>query len=532
MEPSRRCDMRIHRLVYGLLAGLMLLGLTVPAAEGQNDVPTLQLMEIVSGAIDDDTSEARWQFEASAGDRVSVTVWTVSGDLDPYVQIIDESGRVLAENDDIAYPDRLDAALEAVEIPREGMYTVRVTRFGFEEGHTQGEFSLVLLPAFADPIFWEPFDGARTWTADSTDLMDVQGVDGQLELSVNATNTLAYAATDDAPGVPLRAYVQVDVTVENEPDYWEYGLVFRQIDSADYYLFSVSSRGDWAFLGRTGASTWLHFQDWTAHPALEEPPRHATLGVLMEGERFTFYINGTVLSTLVANTIDVPGTIALSAGTVDQQDVLPVIRYDNLLVTAPLPAVVDEEEMGGQPLTTWESRDATPIVEELTAQGVIPEAASQTMYVPESFVTVSRQGMQTLALGQGRTQTDFVMGSSIILESDSAENGCGLIFRRASADQYALFFVDGLGGYGLSEWTLDRFDPAVYEMTRPPSGETNLDRVVLVAQEDRVRVYINGEPVTVRPALPVEGGVAIVALSFDGAFVNCRFEDTWLWTWE
>jgi len=217
---------------------------------------------------------------------------------------------------------------------------------------------------------------------------------------------------------------------------------------------------------------------------------------------------------------------------VDQQETLPVLRYDNVLAAVPLPVLVNLDEMMGDPLVSWESRDAAPIIEELEAQGIITSGASQVMYVPDSFTTASRPGIQVLPLGQGRRAADFVMGASIIIESESDENGCGFVFRRLGEERYSLFFLDGLGGVGLAGWDLDRFEPFVYELIHDPVAEAARDRVILVAQGDRVSVYVNGEVVFVRPNTPVEGGVGISSLSFDGSFVNCRFIDTWLWTWE
>ena len=193
-------------LIVGWLAAVLPLAVMVRSpVQAQENSPAIHLMDTVWGTLDDQTPEARWQFEAEAGDRVSLVVQALGGDLDPYVQVIDSAGRTLAENDDIAYPARLDAALEGLEIPRRDSYTVRVTRFGFEGGSTQGDFVLSLLPAYADPVWWEDFDGARAWSANGSELVDVASLDGQLELAVQASNALVWAAPDDAVLLPLRA---------------------------------------------------------------------------------------------------------------------------------------------------------------------------------------------------------------------------------------------------------------------------------------------------------------------------------------
>ncbi|NPV66989.1 MAG: hypothetical protein HPY64_07580 [Anaerolineae bacterium] len=516
---------------------LLALGLTLwsgPAViRAQDDgLPAIRLMQTVFGTLDDETPELRWQFEARAGDRIAAVVQAMDGDLDAVLQVLDAGGRLLAEHDDIAFPDRLDAALEDVAIPGDGSYTLRVGRYRYAQGQTSGSFALTLLPAFADPLLWETFDGARQWPTSNPDLMEATQTDGRLSVIVRTANTLGWVAPQDGPIVPSRAYVQVEARVTNEPDYWEYGLIFRQSGPSSYYLFSVSSRGDWAFMARTGSSTWLRLRDWSEHPALADLSAGAELGVLMDGDAFTFYVNGQELDTVTADALSAPGSVALSVGTVDRQRVFPVVVFDNLLVTAPLPPAGADEEPVGATLEAWEAPDSASLVAELAALGLTPEGGRQVMLVPDSFTTVSRPGMQVLPLGQGRMQTDFVLGATVSMESEGADNACGLFFRRVDESRYSLAFVDGLGGVGLAEWQTDRFDPAFYRTD--PGGFAGLTRarLLVVGVGDRVRVYLNGELAAERSNPPLQGGVGIAALSYDGRLVNCQFGNTWLWVWE
>jgi len=513
-------------------AGLLLLAGPGAARAQDGELPAIRLMETVFGMLDDETPELRWQFEASEGERISAVVQAMDGDLDPALQILDSGGRLLAESDDIAYPDRLDAALEAVEIPSDGTYTLRVGRYRYDQGQTAGGFALSLLPAFADPVLWETFDGAREWSITGGDLIEAGQAGGELSVIVRTANTLGWVAPQEAPIAPVRAYAQVEAHVANEPDYWEYGLVFRQSGPTSYYLFSVSSRGDWAFMARSGSTTWLRLRDWAGHPALADLSAGAVLGVLMDGDTFTFYVNGVELDTVSADAHTAPGGVALSVGTVDRQTVFPVVIFDNLLVTGPLPAAEVEEEPVGATLEAWNAPDSAPLMAELAALGLVPEGGRQVMLVPDSFTTVSRPGMQVLPLGQGRTQIDFVLGATVSLESEGADNACGLFFRRVDESRYSLAFVDGLGGVGVAEWQTDRFEPAFYRTD--PGGFAGLTgaRLLVVGVGDRVRVYLNGQLAADRPNPALQGGIGIAALSYDGRPVNCQFDNTWLWTWE
>lgn len=512
----------------GLLACMLLLfgGGAVLAQGGA--LPSITLMETVIGSLDEATPEARWQFEARAGDQVSVLVRTLSGDLDPVVQVLDETGRMVAQADDIAYPDRTDAALEGLELPRDGQYTVRVGRYEEARIATSGEFALSLLPAFAAPVYADSFDGVQDWRAGSGGLGEADLYEGQLLLEIDTANALGWAAPDDPPQVPLNAYIQVDAAVANEPDYWEFGIIFRQLNPTNYYLFSVSGRGDWAFLARSGGSTWIHLQDWTTHPALETVGGAARLGVLMEEGTFTFFVNGTALGTVTADVIQSPGEIALSAGTIDLQQTFPFVVFDNLLITEPLPQ--DENADVLDTVQSWQAPESTLILEELAGAGLVQEGGSQVMLVRDSFTTVSRAGINILPLGQGRTQTDFVMSTIITMESEGADNACGVIFRQEEAERYGLAFTDGTGGLGVAYRQDAQFDPAFY-VDGVFDSVAGL-RLLLVGQGEAVWVYLDGElqAVHTHPAEP--GVVGIAALSYDGQFTDCRFGETWLWTWD
>ena len=504
----------------------------LPVQAQADDLPILKPMRTVFGTLDDETTELRWQFDGQAGDVVSVLAQRLDGDLDPTVEIIDTRGRRLVEGDDIAYPARLDAALEGIELPRDGTYTLRVA--SYEGAPTTGDFALSLLPAYADPVLRDDFSGEPAWQVRG-DQGEVSLQDGQLTLAVTAANATPWAAPTLDVNLPSQVYIQVQAAVTNEPDYWEYGLVLPTADEANYYQFSVSSRGDWAFQARQGEA-WEVLHDWTEDPAVAAiEDGSAALGVLIDGADFSFYLDGKLLGSETADLLGRPTGFGVSAGAIDRQETLPEVLFSDLLVTAPLPTA-EASATSTETLESWQSRDSATVVAELVGQGLIDAGGQQVMLVPESFTSTGLAGIQTLPLGQGRTQTDFVLSTSLSIESDSAENACGLIFRQEGDAHYSLFFLDGLGGLGLAEWRTERFDPAFYTAQAPQAAldaaPVGYDQVILVAAGDSVRLYLNGVLVAVQPNPAVTGGVGIAALSYDGTFVTCNFGDTWLWTWE
>ena len=89
---------------------------------------------------------------------MSLVAATMDGSLDPVLTLIGpDEGRV-AENDDLDSLVR-DAGLEALALPQDGVYTVRVARY---DESTSGTYQLTLTPGFAGVVRRDSFDGAES----------------------------------------------------------------------------------------------------------------------------------------------------------------------------------------------------------------------------------------------------------------------------------------------------------------------------------------------------------------------------------
>lgn len=83
-----------------------------------------------------------YTFRAEAGDLVTVDMVRVSGNLDPYLQIISSEAFVIADNDDVPGSDSNDARIEALLIRDTGVYIIVATRYGQAAGESVGSFVL------------------------------------------------------------------------------------------------------------------------------------------------------------------------------------------------------------------------------------------------------------------------------------------------------------------------------------------------------------------------------------------------------
>ncbi len=99
----------------------------------------------IQSFIDNQQSEVRFDFNGARGDIISIQMQRLSGDLDPLVILLDETGHEIARNDDDPQGSGRDAFLREFELPHDGVYTILATRFGQAAGGTSGEFILRLL---------------------------------------------------------------------------------------------------------------------------------------------------------------------------------------------------------------------------------------------------------------------------------------------------------------------------------------------------------------------------------------------------
>ena len=91
----------------------------------------------VTGELDAAFPDALWEFNGSAGQVLTITLETASGDLDPLIRLLGSDGTVVAENDD-AEDSALGTSAQVVglSLTADGVYRVQATRFDGSGGYT------------------------------------------------------------------------------------------------------------------------------------------------------------------------------------------------------------------------------------------------------------------------------------------------------------------------------------------------------------------------------------------------------------
>jgi hypothetical protein len=89
------------------------------------------------------TPQVYYSFRAQRGDIVNIEMLHDSGDLDPYLQVVNSNAFVIADNDDVP-GSGLNAEINNLVIEESGTYIIVATRYGEAAGTSAGRFILTL----------------------------------------------------------------------------------------------------------------------------------------------------------------------------------------------------------------------------------------------------------------------------------------------------------------------------------------------------------------------------------------------------
>jgi hypothetical protein len=105
---------------------------------------TLRYGDFVINTITDIEPLVYYLFTAQRGDIVNISMDTVSGTLDPYLQVVDSNATLLTANDDVPGSFSLDAQVSDLVIQEDGVYVIIASRYGQAAGNSTGTFVLTL----------------------------------------------------------------------------------------------------------------------------------------------------------------------------------------------------------------------------------------------------------------------------------------------------------------------------------------------------------------------------------------------------
>ncbi|MCL4237759.1 MAG: hypothetical protein KJ047_05880 [Anaerolineae bacterium] len=501
---------------------LALLGAGRPAARAQ-EPGTLRPFEPVRGVLNASQPSADWTFEGRAGEIVSLIAQSVEGDLDPVIQVIGPAGEPVAENDDLDSLMR-DAGLEALTLPADGTYTVRVLRYQGAAGTTSGTYELALTPGFAAVALRSSFDqGDVSWvTAAGEPLVLAQE---RLRLRVTAPGETLLAVP---PGELLVSdlYTEAEARVSGAPPYAEFGLVFRAQGPGPtrFYRLAVNTAGQWRVLYEDATGVYA-LRSWAAADALASRADPWVLAVMARGSRLDFFANGALLGTLTDERLPAPGTVGVFVTSGEDAGEGVTVLFDNVTVTTRLGSTYRGLPLA---LTTWNAPDPATIIAELAGGGHIAPAAERDLYVLERSLSVTGVTARFEPIGTEVAQyDDFVLGGRVAISTVGESVGCGLFFRWQDERNLALAYVDSGGGFGLVQASDAQLATNVYDLS--PLVAPRGTKLLVIAQGKRVALYVNGALVAQETMLPGAGRVGVALLNYEDVRTDCLWSEMWVW---
>ncbi len=495
---------------------LLIVGLLGFATQAQDDT-VLERYVPVTGNIEGGKSQI-WTFAAAEGEVLSFVLRPTSGDLDPMLTITNGSNVQLLTNDDYAYPDSPDALLEAVTIPRRDTYTITISGFGT----TSGDFSLTVLSGFADQVANDTFDNARQWRSSGSPLvMNISN--GRIALELTGVEESGFAVS--SAEIPADFYARAEILQVGGQPVWTVGLIARQQDNDNYYALEINQRGEWRFVLRD-EGVESNVRDWITHPAIVAGQSNFTLGLMANDTGFDFFYNDLLIGRVTDDTLTQPGNIGLMVETGTAADSRVSALFDNLVVTAPLQ--IDGRNILPQTLLIG---DSATTVQELQRRHLIPSSGEMRMTIPESFVNSNQPGVNEILLGGSQQFENFAIGTTVSWEAQApGQTGCGLLLRAASDSDYTLAYLDQTGGYGLSRRQGETFSTGLF--AENPAMTGNSHHLLVIANEDQLYYYVDGQYVGVVEDAVREGQIGNAVVNFEPITTACQFTDTWLWQWQ
>ncbi len=104
----------------------------------------------VTGEITATTYAVDYTITLQAGDSITVTMQRIDDTLDPYISILDSAGNEIVFNDDADVQvgdSELNAQIVGFVVPRDGVYTIRATRYLQMGGPSTGRYQLSVMGA-------------------------------------------------------------------------------------------------------------------------------------------------------------------------------------------------------------------------------------------------------------------------------------------------------------------------------------------------------------------------------------------------
>lgn len=188
------------------------------------------------------------------------------------------------------------------------------------------------LPTSEDTLIAEDFSRPdANWVRFDTETAAAYALAGEFYLEDRGQKNAVYAPLLRNDFLDLTIDVQVR-HVQGSVNNWM-GVICRQLDEDNYYLFAISADGYYVILElKDGVSIPLTGPEFSE--SLNRGKAENALRVSCEGTTLSFWVNDTLLTTLTAESLNKAGGVAMFADAVQNGEVA-VVAFDNFVLSSP-----------------------------------------------------------------------------------------------------------------------------------------------------------------------------------------------------
>jgi serine/threonine-protein kinase len=206
-------------------------------------------------------------------------------------------------------------------------------------------------------------------------------------------------------------YVQMTGQAVEQPNYFQYGFIFRALDLQNFYFFSVNQRQEYTLYVVAGGAPVELISPTFSDVIRTGPQAQNTLGVLVIGDYMEFYINGSEVTTLVDSALN-QGNVRPTARTYADTTGTLTAAFDNL-VYRPITVPADVE------LTTNARAAVSMVGLGPTPIRAAPDSTSEelvTLEVGQQMVVFARTAANAYFYGYGHGAAGWIETSQVDLK--------------------------------------------------------------------------------------------------------------------
>ncbi len=244
-------------------------------------------------------------------------VWLIQVADDDWVYIV-----VLAPTGDYdkAFADQvLNPMLSSIQIDGQPL----VAGLGVTATPEPGEVLTDMPLALGSPVLDRFDDNQNQWRYGTI-------ADGHLTLEIPELDFLGWTFSDGLTDVGPAFYMQATIQVVQQPDRYEYGLVFRTRDDSNFYFYSLDHNGRYSFFKAVDGD-WVELVPYTENTLAHTGTNPQNVfGALVLGDYIELYLNGEVIAA-VTDGSHMTGDLRLAAYSYTDANGMPTVTFDDFV---------------------------------------------------------------------------------------------------------------------------------------------------------------------------------------------------------